>query len=235
MKRKFSPYAKYGSWTVLTSAGRSDKGDLLWTCRCDCGVERVVLQRSLLAGVSAGCGCATRFIKGNTSPNSRHLESKVTTEYRAWCHMRNRCNNPANKSYRHYGGRGIKVCDRWTSFENFLADMGRRPAAHTLERDDVNGNYEPGNCRWATAKEQQNNRRNNRYVILGGVRMSFHAACDVLGIDYHLVWRRACLHNWPLHDAMTRPRRANAGTAGPLSRNLSQQHLNAAAAGIALA
>jgi hypothetical protein len=89
-----------------------------------------------------------------------------TPEHRSWAHMKNRCTNPNNDAWKHYGGRGIRVCDSWLeSFEQFLADMGERPNGTSLDRIDVDGHYEPGNCRWATAVEQNNNQRRTRKVV----------------------------------------------------------------------
>lgn len=93
----------------------------------------------------------------------------ATTEYRTWSAMRERCNNPTHKNFKHYGGRGIRVCERWDSFENFLADMGRKPGSfYSIERKDTNGNYEPDNCKWATDGEQRSNRRNSVFVTING-------------------------------------------------------------------
>lgn len=105
-------------------------------------------------------------------------------EFISWDAMKQRCTNPAHKSFKNYGGRGIKVCDRWLeSFEDFYADMGNRPAGTTLERDEVDGNYEPGNCKWVTYKEQGNNRRNNRALTLEGVTMTMAEWAEKLSMS----------------------------------------------------
>jgi len=129
-----------------------------WECKCDCGKVTYVLGGNLRSGRQKSCGCLDyeRKVKhGNTSG------SKETPEYRAWKNMKKRCYNTKDKYYQDYGGRGIKVCDRWLhSFENFLEDMGKRPSPkHSLDRIDYNGDYSPENCRWVTASEQIINQR----------------------------------------------------------------------------
>jgi hypothetical protein len=127
-----------------------------WLCRCDCGNERTFSGKHLRTGHTTSCGCYKR------ANASKHAESQRpwTPEYRAWCDLRSRCNNPKVKQYDDYGGRGISVCERWDDYANFLADMGRRPSpAHSIDRRDNDGNYEPSNCRWATKEEQMQNRR----------------------------------------------------------------------------
>lgn len=111
-----------------------------------------------------------------------HGDSR-SPEYLVWNAMRGRCLNPKNPAYIHYGARGIGICPRWLSYENFLADMGRRPSpAHELDRRDNDGDYEPGNCRWATHKEQTRNTRRNRIVTVRGQKMPLVAAAELLGI-----------------------------------------------------
>lgn len=125
----------------------------MWKCRCDCGIITFISAANLTSGNSTACGC-TRLEKSQT-----HKMSK-TIEYRVWIDMHARCGNPKHKRFADWGGRGIKVSDRWNSFENFFADMGRRPSAkHSIDRRLNNGNYELENCRWATRSQQQQNKR----------------------------------------------------------------------------
>jgi hypothetical protein len=112
-------------------------------------------------------------------------------EYNAWQQMRQRCSNPNVRCYRHYGAVGIRVCDRWQTFENFLDDMGRRPSPqHSIDRIDVLGNYSPENCRWATHEEQQNNRRNNQHVTVGGRTQTVAEWARECGLQPDTIYRR---------------------------------------------
>jgi hypothetical protein len=147
----------FGSWKIVRYEGNS-----YWLCRCVCGHERPVLNTNLFKGVSTSCGigkCARTFVHGH-SPT----KGKVSSEYQAWRNMRARCYQPSMRQFRDYGGRGIKVCPQWlNSFTQFFKDMGPKPTAkHTLEREDVNGDYGPDNCKWATWKEQAWNKRVRR-------------------------------------------------------------------------
>lgn len=143
---------KFGKWTVLKLVEKTDKymRHTKYECRCDCGVIKTVRKTHLINNISTQCAsCA----------NKKHGLYKHPL-YEAWCKMKQRCYNKNHNSYKYYGERGIKVCERWNSFENFLLDMGERPSAiHSLDRIDPNGNYEPTNCRWSTPKEQCENRR----------------------------------------------------------------------------
>lgn len=122
--------------------------------------------------ISQSCGCkklkaAKRVLTGNTMRRTHNLSSTGT--YKSWSSMKARCNNPNHIEYNRYGGRGISVCDRWKSFENFVNDMGMRPIGSSIDRIDSNGNYEPSNCRWANDKEQASNRRKNRRLTVNGI------------------------------------------------------------------
>jgi hypothetical protein len=159
---------RFGRLIAEKIAGRDKQGAINWQCRCDCGVSTTVNGRQLRRGNTRSCGClqiewatAWQFVHG---ANRRHQQ---TVEYCAWLNARGRCRNPNNEKFADYGGRGIQMCARWESFENFLADMGRKPSPSlSLDRINNDGNYEPGNCRWATTSEQARNKRKRKPAAL---------------------------------------------------------------------
>lgn len=152
--------AKFGILTVVARAeDHPYRARFQWLCRCDCGKEIVVIGENLKQGNTKSCGCL----------KTTHSMSK-SDEYRIWAGMWSRCTNPKDDGYRNYGGRGISVHPSWSDFSVFYRDVGARPSpAHSIDRKDVNSNYEPGNIRWATMIEQGNNRRHNKILTLDGV------------------------------------------------------------------
>jgi hypothetical protein len=145
--------------TVIAELPRDARSRRWYLVRCDCGNERAVCGANLRPGNTVSCGCyrsrMASVTHGDASKGAR------SAEYTCWTQMKQRCSNPNKDKFHYYGGRGISVCQRWiNSYESFLADMGRKPsAAHSIDRVDVNGDYEPSNCRWATSSEQIRNRR----------------------------------------------------------------------------
>lgn len=155
---------RFGRLIVLELSHEKGKdGRSWWRCKCDCGNEVVVRGKALRNGTTRSCGCL----------RAKHGLSGAPG-YHVWMSMCSRCLNPKHKAYKDYGGRGITICERWLNNPgNFLLDMGPRPGkGYSIDRIDVNGNYEPSNCRWATAKEQQNNRRISKNVKLNAKRRS---------------------------------------------------------------
>lgn len=129
----------------------------LWLCQCDCGNQRIVDGANWATPRMLSCGCHKR--EQATKHGHASKQRGVTATFRSWVNMRQRCTNPKNPGYKNWGGRGITVCDRWQTFENFLADMGPMPPRYTIERVDNNGNYEPSNCVWLPKGEQWKTRR----------------------------------------------------------------------------
>ncbi len=198
---------RFGRLTVTSVARIGGRPHAV--CRCDCGSERAVDQRSLNIGVTRSCGCirreqlsARRLKHGEANPWNQ------TVEYRTWVSMKRRCYTAEGPDRKHYRDRGITVCDRWRdSFDNFLADMGRRPSPqHSIDRIDNDGNYEPGNCRWATKREQNCNSRNNRRLTAFGKTQPISEWAREAGISRSVLEKRLA-SGWTIEDALQRPLR----------------------------
>jgi hypothetical protein len=168
----------------LESRMRGDRKRAFWLCECECGGKAEIESSQLTSGRTQSCGCLKKASIG--SVNYKHGEANQTKENRTWFKMKGRCYNPKDAKFPQYGGRGIAICQRWLdSYEDFLADMGRAPsAAHSIDRIDVNGNYEPSNCRWATDAEQANNKTTNVMMVLGTETMSMSQWAKKLGYNY---------------------------------------------------
>jgi hypothetical protein len=174
--------------TVLSEAPCGKQGLSMWLCVCTCQKQVVVAGRQLTSGGTKSCGCLQRETVGRM--RRTHGASK-TPVYNVWCTMRMRCANQTDKSFSHYGGRGIKVCVAWDrSFETFAYDMGPRPKGGTLERIDNDKGYEPKNCRWASAAEQCRNQRSNVMVEHAGCRMCVTDWARALGLHPATVFNR---------------------------------------------
>ena len=165
--------AVFGRLTVVERTESVDKRSR-WRCRCSCGTEVSVLCHLLVSGKTKSCGCYRREMgaaRGKTI-NLKHGEGsngEETPEYRAWSNMLSRCNNTNHRQFPNYGGRGISVCSQWSEYKTFIADVGRRPSpAHSIDRINNSGNYEPGNVRWATRTEQNRNTRAARIITING-------------------------------------------------------------------
>jgi hypothetical protein len=168
MKKRDVMGQRFGRLVVIGAAPSDSRARARWLCLCDCGTEKTVGVGNLTSGKTQSCGCLMSEVnsKKATQRNLVHghnLAEKQSPTWHSWRSMIKRCCSPGHNSFPRYGGRGITICDRWrNSFVEFLADMGERPPGKTLDRINVHGNYEPSNCRWATASEQQNNRADNR-------------------------------------------------------------------------
>lgn len=175
----------FGRWHVESYAGGTGN-KRSWNCVCTCGTRRVVQGRTLIYGGSTSCGCSHQ----EAVSTHGHYGTRV---YRIWQGMKTRCGNATHRHYRNYGGRGVKVCDRWAaSFEAFLSDMGEPPTRHhTIDRyPDKDGNYEPGNCRWATAKQQGRNTRKNRNLTHDGQTLTVTEWAERIGLPAPTLYSR---------------------------------------------
>ena len=175
------------------------KTNSFWVCSCECGGEITTTINTLNKGKATSCGCV-RLMKITTHGLSD------TPEWRCWASMRYRCNNPSLKQYKNYGGRGIKVCERWNnSFERFLEDMGKRPSPkHSIDRIDNNGDYEPKNCRWATQKQQANNVRTNHVLEFKGESMTLTRWARKIELHPNTLLSRI-RKGWSVERALTTP------------------------------
>lgn len=187
---------RFGRLLVLTRNGShvspSGQSKAVWTCSCDCGAVTDVIGAKLRNGQTTSCGCRKKEFIGSVNFKHGHARSnQVRTEHRIWYAMVRRCTDEKDAAFPDYGGRGISVCQEWLDYETFFSDMGKRPShLHTLDRKDNNGNYEPSNCRWATKKEQANNRRSTVFVDYQGKSISLTELAELTGINRAtLGWR----------------------------------------------
>lgn len=176
---------KFGILTVLSFSYVSNHGDVYWNCLCDCGKTKVAMNGSLKSGDTKSCGCLYRKRKNNLKHGMVY-----TATYESWSGMLKRCTNSNSDVYRHYGGRGIKVCVRWKKFENFYGDMGDKPKNKSLDRINNNENYTPKNCKWSTQKEQTNNKRNNHRITIKGKTRTVTEWSDFVGIKKDTIFMR---------------------------------------------
>lgn len=193
---------RFGRLIAYGVVGRNKLGQPIWHCHCDCGNTLDTGWAGLFRGNTTSCRCWSREKAAARCYIHGHHNTPTLNTYKA---MTQRCLNPNNKRWARYGGRGITICDRWKeSFLNFLADMGEKPDGLTLDRIDNNGNYEPGNCRWATKKEQANNKSNVRSVEYQGITKSTKDWCRELNLIYGRVLQRLQA-GWSVEDAFFKP------------------------------
>jgi hypothetical protein len=211
---------RFGRLLVLHKGSVSKTGGSIWICRCECGNEATANASNLRNGSTLSCRCLRKetsqqlgsnpaFIKIRSAKLTVHGHKKrgaMTPEYRTWLGMKRRCQDENYKDFPNWGGRGITVCERWDrSFVDFLSDMGARPSDdHSIDRINPNGNYEPGNCRWATATEQGGEHRRDLIVVeVDGMRFeSLKSACQHFGMPYTAVFERI-KSGMPLETALT--------------------------------
>lgn len=191
---------RFGRLAVLKRDGlRSKSGSVMWSCWCDCGVVKSVSRSNLLGGSTVSCGCYRREI--NPDRPSKHPLWNI------WIGMIRRCHDPREPAYSRYGEKGVSVCPQWRqSFPRFCEDVGPRPSTeHSLDRyPDNGGNYEPGNVRWATAFEQNRNRRDNRHLTYGGETMILTDWARRLGMSDTVIIDRL-KRGWSIERSLTTP------------------------------
>lgn len=186
---------------VITEAEKSKFGERRWICECKCGKKVNVGASRLKSGKTKSCGCA--------SLRHGHCVGGLSHEYVSWCNMKTRCLNKNFTNYHNYGGRGISICQRWLSFENFIEDMGPMPTKkHTLERIENDGNYEKTNCVWATRMEQANNRRSSHRLTHAGRTMTIQQWSREIGLNDRLISMRL-QRGWSDERALTEDPRVN--------------------------
>jgi len=182
---------RYGKLVVVGRGDGPNKKRAYWLCVCDCNAVATVMGKYLRNGDTTSCGCRKRTVLPEARLSHGHAAAgRPSPTYCSWAAMVQRCTNPNNGAWGRYGGRGIQVCERWLKFENFLADMGEAPAGLTIDRIDVNGNYEPGNCRWADRVTQARN--THRAVVFEGKHLKEWER--ELRVQYHVLYDRLRFH-----------------------------------------
>lgn len=202
---------KFDKLTAVKVIGTLRKAKL-WLCLCDCGKETTAIVTQLRRGEKTSCGCKKKEPKGPRPDVAQRNKNRAVHAmsgnytYASWKAMKSRCYDKNDKDYPRWGGRGITVCEAWkTSFVEFYKDMGERPKGHTIDRIDNNGNYEPGNCRWAVQKTQSNNTRANYYVDYQGRTQTAKQWAEELGIVEYKTLLYRLRTGWDTHAAMTTP------------------------------
>jgi len=197
----------YGLLKVLEYRGQNKHGVSLWLCRCACGTKKVISSLCMKsAGGTKSCGCLRlKHLAAGRALAKRHGEYR-SREYRIWRNILYRCGTKTCAAFSRYGGRGIKVCKRWLKFENFLSDMGRAPsAAHTVDRIDNDRSYSPENCRWATKREQANNRPSTLFLTHRGETKPLAEWARERGLNRLTLWHRLTRLGWGVQKALETP------------------------------
>lgn len=200
---------KFGRLTVIEFYGLGRWNNALWKCKCDCGKETIVSGRALRSGNTKSCGCYNREQSTNriVSLNKKHGMTN-TRLFRIWSGMHSRCYNPKTNNYQLYGGRGIYICEEWLkdfrSFEKWAHENGYKDNL-SIDRIDNDGPYSPDNCRWATSKEQCNNRRSNKVLFAFGESKTLEEWAEIVGISSDTISKRLNSGRYSVEEAISEP------------------------------
>lgn len=204
MRPTIDPAGKrFGRLLVIRCSDKKDRR-YAWVCQCDCGIVKEISKYQLKRGETVSCGCliAEKIAAGLNKPHGLHN----TPTYNTWRGMIDRCYQPSHTSYARYGGKGIKVCDRWLeSVHAFISDMGERAPGMTIERRDSSKDYYPENCRWATQREQNNNKSDTRFITWQGRTQHMTAWAAELGMSPAALHYRLTKMKLPIDVAFTTP------------------------------
>ena len=198
-RKQALPGDQYGRLTLVEPAGLVG-GRPGWKCLCSCGETAFIQQKRLVSGHTKSCGCIRK--EGNARKHGNRRRGTTSPTYISWQAMTQRCSDPAHDGFAGYGGAGVTVCERWRSFESFLADMGERPPGTTIDRIEGALGYRPGNCRWATGIEQANNKRTSRQLTLDGITRSLAQWATHCGITEACLRTRIDRLGWSIERAI---------------------------------
>jgi len=199
---------KFGRLTIVERIENAKDGHAKWLCQCKCNNNTVVYSTNLIRGLTRSCGCLNKELTIKRNYKHGHsYKNKISNTYIIWQGIIQRCNDSNHGAYKNYGGRGIKVCDRWQQpkgqgFINFLKEMGKNPGGLSIDRINNNGDYCKENCRWSTIKEQIRNRRNTIWITIDGITKCLAEWCEIYHIDYKKVWGRIYQYGWTPEEAL---------------------------------
>jgi len=194
---------QFGRLTVIKRVKNNKHHQIRWLCQCDCGNYVVVVGNSLRQRLTKSCGCLSieSTIKRNTVHGHNNCNYRSKT-YTVWDAMIQRCNNSNHPSYKNYGGRGIRVCEAWLKFENFLKDMGESSDKMSIDRINNNGDYCKENCKWSTKKEQERNKRNNKRITINNDTKLLIEWCEQFNLNANTVRSRIYTYKWTPEEAL---------------------------------
>ncbi len=205
MKRLEIVGERYGKLVALRRGSKNKYGRFNWYFRCDCGSEIELDANQARSGNTQSCGCYhAESLTLHKTTHGFAKKGQLRSEYRIWTLMKDRCSNPKSPNFSRYGGRGIKVCERWQTFENFYSDMGLRPEGCSIDRINNDGNYEPVNCKWATNKQQANNKTSNKLFTWHNETLTLAQWSEFFGLSGTVLNSRLA-RGWSFEVAVSTP------------------------------